>query len=104
MNPANTLVCNQGILCYIKRCKGRAKPFRLRCERYQIPVSKEENRMVKTLYERLGGANGIARIVDDALDAHLNNPVVKTRYENIKDIEHTRKMAFEFFLRRIRRA
>jgi len=53
--------------------------------------------MAESLYNRLGGANGIARLVDDALDAHLNNSVVKTRYENIKDLEHTRKMAFEFF-------
>jgi len=53
--------------------------------------------MAKTLYERLGSADGISQLVNDALDGHLNNPVVKTRYENIKDIEHTRKMAFEFF-------
>lgn len=53
--------------------------------------------MAKTLYERLGGADGIARLVDDAVDAHLSNPVVKTRFENTQDIEHAKKMSREFF-------
>ncbi len=53
--------------------------------------------MAKTLYERLGGADGIARLVEDAVDAHLNNPIVKTRFENAKDIEHAKRMSFEFF-------
>ncbi|MBT9589757.1 MAG: group 1 truncated hemoglobin [Thiobacillus sp.] len=53
--------------------------------------------MAKTLYERLGGADGIARLVEDAVDAHLSNPVVKTRCENTKDIEHAKKMSREFF-------
>lgn len=50
-----------------------------------------------TLYQRLGCAEGIARIVDDVMAAHLANPVIKTRFENIKDIEHAKRMAFEFF-------
>lgn len=53
--------------------------------------------MAKTLYERLGGDDGIARLVDDAVDAHLSNPEVKTRFENTKDIEHAKKMSREFF-------
>jgi len=53
--------------------------------------------MAKTLYERLGGADGIARLVDDAVNAHLNNPIVKTRFENAKDIEHAKRMSREFF-------
>ena len=53
--------------------------------------------MAKTLYERLGGADGIARLVDDAVDAHLSNPIVKTRFENAKDIEHAKQMSVEFF-------
>ena len=50
-----------------------------------------------SLYDRLGGAKGIARIVDDAVEAHLKNPVVKARFENIKDVEHAKKMGAEFF-------
>lgn len=33
-----------------------------------------------TLYERLGGASGISKMVDDIVEAHLNNPVVKARF------------------------
>ena len=53
--------------------------------------------MNETLYERLGGAEGIAEIVDDIIDAHLANPLVRTRFENIKDLEHAKQMAREFF-------
>lgn len=53
--------------------------------------------MSTTLYERLGGANGIASLVEDVIDAHIANPIVKTRFENIKDLDHAKKMAREFF-------
>jgi len=53
--------------------------------------------MATTLYQRLGGANGIARLVDDVIAAHLINPVVKTRFENIKDLDHAKDMARQFF-------
>jgi hemoglobin len=53
--------------------------------------------MSTTLYQRLGGADGIARIVDDFVAAHLENPVVKSRFEYIKDMEHAKRMAREFF-------
>lgn len=33
-----------------------------------------------TLYHSLGGADGIAALVDDIVDAHLSNPIIKTRY------------------------
>jgi len=50
-----------------------------------------------SLYERLGETEGINRIVDDVMDAHLKNPVIKTRYEAIEDIGHATRMAAEFF-------
>jgi len=53
--------------------------------------------MSTTLYQRLGEADGIARIVEDVMAAHLANPIVKTRFEQIKDIEFAKKMAREFF-------
>lgn len=53
--------------------------------------------MTATLYERLGGAQGVARIVDDVIERHLANPVIKTRFEAIKDLDHARQMAHEFF-------
>lgn len=53
--------------------------------------------MTTTLYQRLGGADGIARLVDDVIAAHLDNPIVKTRFENIENMEHAKRMAREFF-------
>lgn len=53
--------------------------------------------MTTPLYQRLGGATGIARLVDDVMAAHLTNPVVKTRFASIKDLDRARKMAREFF-------
>ena len=52
---------------------------------------------VASLYERLGGGAGITAIVDDVLAAHLANPVVAPRYRNVQDLEHTRRMARDFF-------
>jgi len=49
------------------------------------------------LYERLGGAAGIARIVDDIMAAHLTNPVVGPRFRNIADLDHAKQMACDFF-------
>lgn len=53
--------------------------------------------MTTTLYQRLGGAEGIARLVDDVIAAHLVNPLIKTRYEQIKDMAHVKKLSREFF-------
>jgi hemoglobin len=53
--------------------------------------------MTTSLYHRLGGADGIARLVDDVMAAHLDNPIVKPRFGNIKDMEHAKRMAREFF-------
>jgi hemoglobin len=53
--------------------------------------------MTTSLYERLGGFDGITRLVDDAVDAHLANPVVKTRFENAADVAHAKRMSVEFF-------
>lgn len=51
----------------------------------------------RSLYDRLGQKDGIARIVADAMAAHLTNPVVRTRFENSKDLDHAKRMAAEFF-------
>ena len=53
--------------------------------------------MPPTLYERLGGEPGISALVDDVLDAHLTNPVVRTRFENADDLERARRMSVQFF-------
>lgn len=36
--------------------------------------------MSKTLYERLGGINGITKLVDDVVDLHMLNPVIAPRF------------------------
>ena len=40
--------------------------------------------MSASLYERLGEKPGLTRIVDDVITAHLANPLIKTRFEQIK--------------------
>lgn len=49
------------------------------------------------LYDRLGGGEGIRRIVDDVMAAHLANPLIKARFEGIADLGHAKDMACAFF-------
>lgn len=51
--------------------------------------------MSKSLYERLGGKSAITAIVNDLVDAHACNPVVKARFQN-RDLETSKRMAGEF--------
>jgi len=41
--------------------------------------------MKTTLFERLGGTEGISMIVDDAVEAHMNNPAVNSRFLPLKE-------------------
>lgn len=41
--------------------------------------------MTKTLYERLGSREGILLIVDDTVNAHMNNPAINARFLPFKD-------------------
>ncbi|NHE59216.1 group I truncated hemoglobin [Cyclobacterium plantarum] len=48
----------------------------------------------KTLFERLGGKKGITSLVDDIVEAHMQNPVIQVRFlpykedpENLKKIK-----------------
>ena len=36
--------------------------------------------MTKTLFDRLGGREGISVIVNDALENHMNNPNINARF------------------------
>ncbi|SDO69180.1 hemoglobin [Halomonas shengliensis] len=38
-----------------------------------------------TLYQRLGGDSGIAALVEDIVEAHLQNPAIQARYLPAKD-------------------
>ena len=53
--------------------------------------------MTGTLYERLGGYEGITRLVDDVMANHLKNPLIKTRFEASRDLDHAKRMAVDFF-------
>ena len=41
--------------------------------------------MTNTLFKRLGGTQGISLIVDDAVEAHMNNPAVNARFLPLKE-------------------
>lgn len=47
-------------------------------------MSTSINTPTTTLYDRLGGAEGISRLVDDIVDAHLQNPAIQTRYQPLQ--------------------
>jgi len=49
-----------------------------------------------TLYERLGGAEGLRRIASDLVDAHAANPLIGQRFAAV-DKELSKQHAFEFF-------
>lgn len=41
--------------------------------------------MAESLYQRLGGATGIAALVDDVVEAHMANPSVSARFLPYRD-------------------
>jgi hemoglobin len=55
----------------------------------------------KSLYERLGGADGIEKIVDDIVEAHSNNPAIAKRYifmmEDPERMAKVKKHTRQFF-------
>jgi hemoglobin len=55
--------------------------------------------MSATLYERLGGARRIAAIVNDFVDLHLANPLIKARFSGLDaaQIELAKRHVTEFF-------
>ena len=52
--------------------------------------------MTQSLYERLGQAEGITAIVDDAVDRHAVNPLLAPRFSG-KDLAHSKQMGAQFF-------
>ena len=57
--------------------------------------------MNKTLFERLGGSEGISRIVDDVVNAHMNNPSIKVRFlpylETPEKLAEIKQHTIDFF-------
>jgi hemoglobin len=54
--------------------------------------------MADSLYERLGSSEGITQIASDALDNHLANPRIKSRYVDLENLEAVRQGAANFFI------
>jgi hemoglobin len=52
--------------------------------------------MTQSLYQRLGGAEGIAAIVDDAVDRHAVNPLLAPRFSG-RDLPRAKQMGMQFF-------
>ena len=57
--------------------------------------------MNQTLFERLGGSQGISRIVDDVVEAHMNNPSIKVRFlpyvETPEKLAEIKRHTVDFF-------
>jgi hemoglobin len=53
--------------------------------------------MTKSLYERLGGTEGITKIASDLTDIHMENPNISARYTN-SDPDVVKKTVATFFI------
>lgn len=66
-----------------------------------MPSNLAENLEKATLYERLGGAAGIRRIVDGAVAAHMDNPLIGHRFRPYADrperVEEIKQHTCDFF-------
>ena len=52
--------------------------------------------MEQTLYERMGGESVIRSLANDIADNHLANPLIKTRFEIVEDMDKIKQIVFEF--------
>ena len=52
--------------------------------------------MPESLYQRLGGAERIAVIIEDTVDRHAVNPALAPRFRG-KDLPHLKAIATQFF-------
>ena len=53
--------------------------------------------MSASLYERLGGTEGITKIANDVVDKHLVNKIISTRFAN-SDVSKLKNAAATFFI------
>ena len=52
--------------------------------------------MAASLFDRLGGEEGIRRLVTDIVDNHYRNPLIRTRFEQVKDRAALERHSVEF--------
>lgn len=66
-----------------------------------MPQSIADGLATATLYERLGAAAGIRRIVDGAIAAHMENPLIRHRFQPYTDqpdrVEEIKQHTCRFF-------
>ncbi|QCB45375.1 group 1 truncated hemoglobin [Hydrogenophaga sp. PAMC20947] len=60
-------------------------------------MSETTTSTASTLYDRLGRREGIARISHELIKNHLANPLVQTRFGQIKDMDQTERNVIDFF-------
>lgn len=53
--------------------------------------------MSATLYQRLGGVERISHLARDVVALHYNNPLLKTRFEQVKDRGQLERNIRDFF-------
>ena len=55
--------------------------------------------MTESLYEKLGGTEGITCIANDVVENHLANPAIATRFKNAKaSVDELKNAAATFFI------
>lgn len=52
--------------------------------------------MTATLYERLGGVERITALAKDLIALHMSNPLIKTRFEQVKDLSRLEQNTIDF--------
>lgn len=52
--------------------------------------------MPATLYERLGGVERISTLAKDVIELHMTNPLIKTRFEQVKDRAQLERNTIDF--------
>ena len=55
------------------------------CAIFSLSMQAQVVEKEKTLYERLGGAEGISLLVDDVVEAHMTNVIIQERFLPYKD-------------------
>lgn len=57
--------------------------------------------MAQSLYQRLGEIDGIRKLVDDVVEAHMHNPVIQARFlpyrDRPEDLANAKKHLTDFF-------
>lgn len=61
----------------------------------ELALGGREDIVSATLYQRLGGAERIAAIIEDSLDRHAVNPVLAPRFRG-KDLPRLKELGMQF--------